>query len=102
MNVPKAIFVLVLAFNAASCASVVSGTSQTLTLETVPAAADCTLTRKGLSIGRVNPTPGAVLVQRTRDDITVTCTLGTATRPGHSSTSLDSRERRSEISFWVA
>src|SRR5262249_27924473 len=25
-------------------------------------------------IGRVNPTPGAVTVQRTRDDITVTCT----------------------------
>jgi hypothetical protein len=74
MYVPKAISVLVLAFNAAGCASVVSGTSQTLTLDTVPAGADCTLTRKGLSIGRVNPTPGAVLVQRTRDDITVSCT----------------------------
>jgi hypothetical protein len=74
MYVPKAIFVLVLAFNAAGCASVVSGTSQTLTLDTVPAGADCTLTRKGLSIGRVNPTPGAVVVQRTRDDITVSCT----------------------------
>jgi hypothetical protein len=56
------------------CASVISGTSQTLTLDTVPSGADCSLSRKGLVIGRVNPTPGAVYVQRTHDDITVTCT----------------------------
>ena len=58
----------------AGCASVISGTSQTLTLDTVPSGADCSLTRKGLVIGRVNPTPGAVYVQRTHDDITVSCT----------------------------
>jgi hypothetical protein len=45
-----------------------------LTLDTVPAGADCSLTRKGLVIGHVNPTPGSILVQRTRDDITVSCT----------------------------
>src|SRR5690349_13804844 len=58
----------------AGCASVMSGTSQTLTLDTIPSGADCSLTRKGLVIGRVNPTPGAVYVQRTHDDITVSCT----------------------------
>jgi len=56
------------------CASMMSGTSQTLTLDTIPSGADCSLTRKGLVIGRVNPTPGAVYVQRTHDDITVSCT----------------------------
>jgi hypothetical protein len=56
------------------CASVISGTSQTLTLDTVPSGADCSLSRKGLVIGRVNPTPGGVYVQRTHDDITVSCT----------------------------
>jgi len=56
------------------CASVMSGTSQTLTLDTIPSGADCSLSRKGLIIGRVNPTPGAVYVQRTHDDITVSCT----------------------------
>lgn len=75
MRVLRAIAVLALAAGAAGCASVTSGTSQTLTLDTVPSGADCSLTRKGLVIGRVNPTPGAVLVQRTRDDITVRCTL---------------------------
>src|SRR5438046_270045 len=57
----------------AGCASVISGTSQTLTLDTVPSGADCSLSRKGLVIGRVNPTPGGVYVQRTHDDITVSC-----------------------------
>jgi hypothetical protein len=55
------------------CASVISGTSQTLTLDTIPSGADCSLSKKGLVVGRVNPTPGAVFVQRTRDDITVEC-----------------------------
>jgi hypothetical protein len=58
----------------AGCASVMSGTSQTLTLDTIPSGADCSLSRKGLVIGRVNPTPGGVFVQRTHDDITVSCT----------------------------
>jgi hypothetical protein len=66
-----AIFMLA---SVAGCASVISGTSQTLTLDTIPSGADCSLTRKGLVIGRVNPTPGAVYVQRTHDDITVSCT----------------------------
>jgi hypothetical protein len=56
------------------CASVISGTSQTLTLDTVPSGADCSLSRKGLVIGHVNPTPGGIYVQRTHDDITVSCT----------------------------
>jgi len=73
MYVPKAVVAIAMAFSAAGCASVVSGTSQTLTLDTEPAGADCSLTRKGVVIGRVNPTPGTVLVQRTRDDITVSC-----------------------------
>lgn len=74
MRISRAVAATLLACGTCGCASVVSGTSQTLTLDTVPAGADCSLMRKGLVIGRVNPTPGAVLVQRTRDDITVTCT----------------------------
>jgi hypothetical protein len=73
MRALKLITCLALASGAAACASVVSGTSQTLTLDTVPAGADCSLTRKGLFVGRVNPTPGTVTVQRTRDEITVSC-----------------------------
>jgi hypothetical protein len=73
MQVLKVIAALALASATTACATVVSGTSQSLRLDTVPEGADCILTRKGLLIGRVNPTPGTASVQRTRDDITVTC-----------------------------
>jgi len=55
------------------CSSIVSGTSQTLTVNTNPSGADCKLTRNDLVIGRVNPTPGGVLVQKTKYNIIVTC-----------------------------
>jgi hypothetical protein len=70
----RTIVAIVMMAGVSGCASVMSGTSQTLTLDTIPSGADCSLTRKGLVIGRVNPTPGAVYVQRTHDDITVSCT----------------------------
>jgi uncharacterized protein DUF3108 len=70
----RTVAAIVMMAGLAGCASVMSGTSQTLTLDTIPSGADCSLSRKGLVIGRVNPTPGAVYVQRTHDDITVSCT----------------------------
>jgi len=74
MRILKALAAIALASNLAACASVTSGTSQTLRLDTVPAGADCALTRMGMFVGRVNPTPGTVTVHREKDDITVTCT----------------------------
>src|SRR5262249_4870363 len=73
MHILKVIAAIVLASSLAACASVTSGTSQTLRLDTVPPGADCALTRNGMFLGRVNPTPGTVKVQRARDDITVSC-----------------------------
>lgn len=55
------------------CASVLTGHSQKLTLNTDPPGADCMLTRNDLAIGRVNPTPGVITVQRAKDAIRVTC-----------------------------
>jgi hypothetical protein len=34
-----------------------------LSLDTVPPGADCALTRNGMFVGRVNPTPGTVTVR---------------------------------------
>jgi hypothetical protein len=56
----------------AACSSVTEGTSQTLTFESDPAGAECELRRGGMVLGRTT-TPGAVLVQKTRADIEVTC-----------------------------
>jgi hypothetical protein len=73
MGVFRAMAAIAVMVGLGGCASVISETSQTLTLDTIPSGADCSLAKKGLVIGRVNPTPGAVYVQRTRDDITVEC-----------------------------
>ena len=57
-----------------SCSSIVSGTSQTLTINTNPEGANCKLYREGRVIGEISSTPGSVLVQKTKHDITVECT----------------------------
>lgn len=56
------------------CASIVEGTSQTLTINTSPTGADCQMVREGRVIGRINPTPGSVVVEKTKHDISVECT----------------------------
>jgi hypothetical protein len=57
----------------ASCASVMSGTDQALTVITEPAGAACELTRDGAKLGYVNPTPASITIQKGWDDIIVTC-----------------------------
>lgn len=57
----------------ASCASVMSGTDQAMTVITEPAGAACEMTRDGETIAHVNPTPGSITVEKGWDDITVTC-----------------------------
>ena len=64
---------VVTAFCAAGCATVTSGSSQTLTIETDPPAAACTLTRADQLIGVVNPTPGSISIEKSKKDISVTC-----------------------------
>ena len=54
------------------CASIVSGTSQTLAFDSNPQGADCTLTREEVRIGSTT-TPGSVVVQKDKHDILVVC-----------------------------
>lgn len=55
------------------CASIIEGRSQQIAINTNPAGASCDLTRKGLNIGHVSPTPGSTLIQKTKDDMIITC-----------------------------
>lgn len=69
------------------CATIMAGTSQTVTVSTTPAGASCTLDRIGERIGAISPTPGSVRVEKSKNDLTVTCSkegFQTAT-VGHSS-----------------
>ena len=56
----------------AGCASVISGSSDTITINSNPPGATCNLNQNGRSIGQVT-TPGGVTVQKTKHDIKVTC-----------------------------
>ena len=55
------------------CATIIEGTSQTLTVTSEPPAASCTLTRAGQTVGAVPITPGSVVVSKSHNDIDVGC-----------------------------
>ena len=56
----------------AACASIIDGNSQTLTFNSNPPGANCTLTRNGVAIGNVT-TPGGIVVEKTKHDISAVC-----------------------------
>lgn len=56
-----------------ACSSIIEGTSQEVVINTNPAGADCALNREGITIARVNPTPGAATIKKTKHDITILC-----------------------------
>ena len=55
------------------CASVFSGTSQQIMVNTNPPGASCRYLREGQVIAEVNQTPGAVTISKTKNDITLKC-----------------------------
>lgn len=57
----------------AGCSTIVEGRSQSININTNPAGADCALKRQGGVIGRVNPTPGAALIEKSKHDISIEC-----------------------------
>jgi hypothetical protein len=58
---------------ASGCATVVKGTSQTLTMTTDPEGAICTMSRNGEVVGVINPTPGSVRVDKSSTGIELIC-----------------------------
>lgn len=58
---------------ASGCASIVKGTSQSVTVSTDPTAATCHLSREGQPLGVVNPTPGTVQVGKASGTISILC-----------------------------
>jgi len=65
--------VLSLALLASGCATLIKGTSQTVTVNTDPAGALCTFTRDARTVAVVNPTPGSVPVEKANGSIAISC-----------------------------
>jgi len=55
------------------CATLTKGTSQTVTVDTDPSGATCTLTRDAKPVAIVNPTPGSVPVEKAHGTIAIAC-----------------------------
>ena len=60
-------------FFAGGCATITTGTTQAITVETAPPGATCNLTRDGETIAVVNPTPGSATIGKDKDDIDISC-----------------------------
>jgi hypothetical protein len=56
----------------AGCASIVSGTSQQITIDSNPKGANCSLSREGQAIGNVL-TPSGLVIKKTKHDIAIVC-----------------------------
>jgi len=56
------------------CATITKSSSQTVTIDTQPPGAICALTRGGKKFAVVNPTPGAISVEKSSEAISISCT----------------------------
>lgn len=61
-----------------SCAAITTGTTQSVTVNTDPPGATCTLERDGSQIAIAAPTPQALIIEKSKNDISVICE-----KPGH-------------------
>lgn len=57
------------------CATITKGSSQSITVNSNPQGALCELTREGVNIGFVNPTPGSVTIEKDAAGIQIKCKL---------------------------
>jgi hypothetical protein len=55
------------------CATLTQGSSQTITVNTDPTGAICTLNRDGKEVAVINPTPGSIPVNKASGTISVLC-----------------------------
>ena len=70
----KAMYIIVL-IGVSGCSSIIDGTSQEIFVNTNPPGADCSLNREGIVIARINPTPAATTIKKTKHDMTIVCNL---------------------------
>jgi hypothetical protein len=56
-----------------ACSTIVEGRAQQIAVSTNPAGADCGLYRQNQLIGRIQNTPGSILVEKSKYDIWIAC-----------------------------
>jgi hypothetical protein len=56
-----------------ACATIMDGSSQTITIGTTPPGALCTVDQDGHRLGTITTTPGTVKVERSKEDLKIVC-----------------------------
>lgn len=64
---------IVLGIGLSGCATIIEGTDQPIGLITTPPGATCNLTREGKVIAQISPTPGQIVIEKTKHDILIEC-----------------------------
>lgn len=67
--------VIALGWMSGACATIMTGTTQDLAVETDPAGAACKVERQGATVGMIKSTPGKTNIPKHRDNIEVACNL---------------------------
>ncbi|SFI86630.1 PEGA domain-containing protein [Albimonas pacifica] len=57
----------------AGCATITHGSTDTVSIDTRPSGASCTVTQGGAQVARVDPTPGTIMVPKSKHDLAVRC-----------------------------
>jgi len=70
-----ALAALVCASALSGCGTITQGTSQDIAITSTPPGAHCELTRKGEHVASLDKTPGSVKVDKTKNDILLSCSL---------------------------
>lgn len=81
------------AFLLVSCATIMDGNDQKITINTTPPGTSCELDRNGETIANVNA-PGTVTIEKNKHDIDIKCT-----KPGYQTASY---HNHSGIDWWTA
>lgn len=78
MALARAIAILACSAWLSGCASIFEGTTQQISVNTTPPGARCTFWRNGAYIADVPVTPGAVTIDKTKDELVIVCS-----KPGY-------------------
>lgn len=72
MSIIRAFAAIAIVTSVSGCATIVSGTSQTVTVNSEPTGAACSVERDGVMVSQF-VTPGAVTVSKSSDALAITC-----------------------------
>lgn len=73
MHFSKVLCALAVGALVSGCATIIESTAQDVAINTTPPGARCDVSRNGTHVGTVAPTPGVLRLDKSKNDLTITC-----------------------------